>query len=157
MKNPFLILLVGTPLSGKSTWIKRNYPHIFTICRDDIILENSNATNYNDAFYTADQKKIDKTLNSRILETSKNKRSVILDMTHLSSKRRTKNLSYFSKSYYKIAVVFPILSDSEYILRNSVRSKLEGKDISLYVIKNMIKYYDPVKLDEGFNKILYKL
>ena len=155
MRNPFVILLIGTPLSGKSTWIKNNYPHILTICRDEIILQNSKFKDYDSAFEEVNQKEIDKILEGKIIEASRNNENVIIDMTNLSSKRRARNLGYFSRKYYKIGIVFPILEDKEYILRNSVRSKLEGKDISLSIIKNMIKYYKSVSLSEGFNKLVY--
>ena len=94
-------------------------------------------------------------IEGKIIEASRNNENVIIDMTNLSSKRRARNLGYFSRKYYKIGIVFPILEDKEYILRNSVRSKLEGKDISLSIIKNMIKYYKSVSLSEGFNKLVY--
>lgn len=155
MRNPFVILLIGTPLSGKSTWIKNNYPHILTISRDEIILQNSKFKDYDSAFEEVNQKEIDKILEGKILEASNNNESVIIDMTNLSSKRRARNLGYFSHKYYKIGIVFPILEDKEYILRNAVRSKLEGKDISLSIIKNMIKYYKSANLSEGFNKLIY--
>ena len=153
-KNPFVILLVGTPLSGKSTWIVNNLPHVSTICRDNIILQNSKYKDYDSAFDDVNQKEIDKILEDKIIEISKNNKNVIIDMTHLSKKRRKRNLAYFSKNYQKIAIVFPILSDKEYILRNSIRSRLEGKDIPLSLIKNMLKHYNPVTLCEDFNKII---
>ena len=78
MKNPFVILLIGTPLSGKSTWIKNNYPHILTICRDEIILQNSKFKDYDSAFEEVNQKEIDKILEGKILEASNNNKNVIL-------------------------------------------------------------------------------
>ena len=112
MRNPFVILLIGTPLSGKSTWIKNNYPHILTICRDEIILQNSKFKDYDSAFEEVNQKEIDKILEGKIIEASRNNENVIIDMTNLSSKRRARNLGYFSRKYYKIGIVFPILENS---------------------------------------------
>ncbi len=34
LKEPFVIILVGPTLSGKSTWIRNNYPDTNVISRD---------------------------------------------------------------------------------------------------------------------------
>lgn len=153
IEHPFVILLVGTPLSGKTTWCKYNYVGTKIISRDNIIMENSNGNNYNDTFNNTDQKQIDKLLNKKLIESATKKENVIIDMTNLTKSRRRKNLQYFN-DYYKIAVVFPVLSEDEYERRNNKRFNEENKTISLKIIKDMLGQYEPITKEENFNKII---
>ena len=75
-------------------------------------------------------------------------------MTHMASKRRKQNLNYFSDDYYKLAVIFPILSDEEYKRRNDKRIQEENKDLPMHVIKSMISSYQPIKETEGFDRVI---
>lgn len=154
LKEPFVIILVGPPLSGKTTWIKENFPNTGVISRDQIILDLSGLDDYNQAFKTVNQKNVDRVLNETFIEFNDNKKNAIVDMTHMSSKRRRKNLNYFSDDYYKLAVVFPILSNKKYKERNEKRLNEEKKFIPDNVIKQMISSFVPVSKEEGFDKII---
>ncbi len=154
LKNPFVILLVGPPLSGKTTWVNNNFPDTNVISRDEIVMEVFGSRNYTEAFRNVNQKDVDKLLRQRILEVSQSGQSVIIDMTNISPKRRRSNLSTFGKNYNKVAVVFPILSDSEYLARNNKRIINENKSISLSIIKDMISNFVTPSFDEGFDEII---
>jgi len=154
IKEPFVIILVGPPLSGKTTWIRNNFPTTEVISRDEIVMEVYGSKNYTDAFNNVDQKEVDRVLDSRLKEANKSKKNVIVDMTHMTSKRRKQNLDYFSDDYYKLAVIFPILSDEEYVKRNKKRIEEENKDLPMHIVKRMISSYQPIRSDEGFNKIV---
>jgi predicted kinase len=154
LKNPFVILLVGPPLSGKTTWINNNFPDTYVISRDEIVMEVFGSRNYNDAFRNVNQKDVDKILRQRISDAAKSGNNVILDMTNISPKRRRSTLSNFNKDYNKVAVVFPTLSDDDYLFRNNQRIINENKSISLSIIKDMIYNYVPPSLEEGFNEII---
>jgi predicted kinase len=154
LKNPFVILLVGPPLSGKTTWINNNFPDTYVISRDEIVMEVFGSRNYNDAFRNVNQKDVDKVLRQRISDVAKSGNNVIVDMTNISPKRRRSTLSNFSKDYNKVAVVFPTLSDNDYLFRNNQRMIKENKSISLSIIKDMISNYVPPSLEEGFNEII---
>ena len=39
IKEPFVIILIGPPLSGKSTWIRENFPNTDVISRDEILMD----------------------------------------------------------------------------------------------------------------------
>lgn len=153
-REPFVIILIGPPLSGKTTWVKNNFSDIEVISRDDILMESCDYTNYNEAFNNVDQKNVDKLLLERFKELSTSKKNVIVDMTHMGSKRRKYNLSHFGDDYYKVGVIFPFLKEKEYIKRNEKRVLEEDKDISMNVVNNMISNFVPIKSDEGFNKII---
>jgi predicted kinase len=152
IKEPFVMLLVGPPLSGKSTWIRNNYPNTKVISRDEIVMELAGTNDYNKAFSQVNHKLVDKVLSDRLSESS-NGENVIVDMTNMTGKRRAQTLSYFD-SYYKVAVIFPILSDEEYETRNKKRISEENKDLPLSIVKRMISSYQTIKEEEGFDKVI---
>lgn len=154
LPEPFVILLIGPPLSGKTTWIRENFSTTDVISRDEIVMEVHGSRNYTEAFNNVNQKEVDKVLNQRFLDLSSQKKNVIVDMTNMTLKRRRATLNYFSDDYYKMAVIFPILSDDEYGRRNLKRIKEENKDLPMHVIKNMISSYNPISPDEGFAKVI---
>ena len=155
LKEPYVILLIGPPLSGKTTFIRNTFKDesFELISRDQIIMDVYGSDDYNEAFNRVDQKEVDKVLVNTMISVSKSKKNAIIDMTNLSSKRRKYNLSFFD-DYYKMAVIFPILEESEYERRNSKRTLEERKTIPMHVIKNMISSYQPIKHDEGFDRVI---
>jgi predicted kinase len=155
LKEPFVMLLVGPTLSGKSTWVRNNYPDVNVISRDEILMEVAGTRDYNKAFETVDQKLVDKVLADRLSESNANKISTIVDMTNMNKKRRAQTLRYFDDSFNKVAVVFPILSDDEYQKRNIDRNSKENKWIPPTVIKSMIDSYQEPTYEEGFNNIIF--
>lgn len=156
LKEPFVIILIGPPLSGKTTWIRKNFTGIDfeLISRDQTVLDVYGSDNYNDAFNNVNQKEVDRVLQKKFVDANKSRKNVIVDMTHMGSKRRMQNLAYFDKDYYRLAVIFPILSDVEYEKRNAKRSVEENKNLPMHIIKRMISQYQPIKTEEGFNKVI---
>ncbi len=154
IKEPFVMLLIGPPLSGKTTWIKNNFPNTEVISRDELVMEVAQTRDYNKAFAEVDQKLVDQILQERLLKSSMDEKSVIVDMTNMTIKRRLSTLKYFGDNFYRVAVIFPILSDEEYQIRNQKRISEENKDLPLRIIKRMISSYQPISKEEGFNKII---
>ena len=155
-----VLLLIGTPLSGKDTFIRDNdliNLGFKTISRDDILMDDASElgiTNYSEAFNKVDQKKVDKKLKLMFKDYSKNEDKVIINMTHMGVKRRKANLSYFDHSYHKVAIIFPFLSDKEYMRRNEKRKLEENKDLPMFIVKKMKKSFQEIQETEGFNKII---
>jgi predicted kinase len=158
IKTPFVIVLIGPPLSGKSTWIRKNFLEkdieVTIISRDDILMEMSDTDDYSDAFNTVPQKEVDVELQRRLLEAANDSNNTIIDMTNMTSKRRRHNLEYFGDEFTKIAVIFPILEWDEYKRRNDKRKSEENKWIPEHVIKRMIGTYQPIREEEGFDKVV---
>lgn len=158
IKTPFVIVLIGPPLSGKSTWIRKNFLEkdieITIISRDDILMEMSDTDDYSDAFNTVSQKEVDAELQRRLFDAADNGKNAIIDMTNMTSKRRRHNLEYFGDEFTKIAVIFPILEWDEYKRRNEKRKSEENKWIPEHVIKRMIGSYQPIREEEGFDKVV---
>ena len=154
LKEPYVIILIGPPLSGKTTWVKQNFPGVDVISRDEILMEVYGSDNYDEAFKNVNQKRVDKVLHERLVSANDEMKNVIIDMTHMTSKRRKHNLDYFDDDYFKLGVIFPILSNDEYESRNQKRSKEENKFIPIGVIKRMISSYQSIRSDEGFDKVI---
>jgi predicted kinase len=154
--GPFVVILIGPPLSGKDHLIKKldMEDSIKMISRDQIILDVYGEDDYDKAFQNVNQKDVDKELHRQLTEASENGDNVIVNMTHMSPKRRIKNLDYFGSEYYKIAIIFPILEWEEYEKRNDKRKEEESKFIPVSVIKNMISSYRPISEDEGFDRVI---
>lgn len=154
IKEPFVMILIGPTLSGKSTYIRNNYPNTEVISRDEIVMEVFGSRDYNLAFKEVDQKEVDRVLATRLKEANDLKTSVIIDMTNMTVKRRMATLRNFDKDFSRLAVVFPILSDEEYTKRNIDRNSKENKWIPPFVIKSMIDSYQEPTLDEGYDRII---
>ena len=58
-----IFILIGVPMSGKSTWVRENHPDTKVISRDDIVLEVHQSNDYNRAFKEVNHKEVDKILN----------------------------------------------------------------------------------------------
>lgn len=145
-------ILIGPPLAGKSTFRNKHLPNAFVICRDDILMELSESDNYEEAFSSVDQKKVDEILRAK-LEQGKNEELVVVDMTHMSPKRRKYNLSFFP-DHKRVAVVFDFPSEEEFAKRNAKRFAEEKKSISLAIFRNMRDSYISVQSEEGFHKVV---
>ena len=148
------MMLIGPTLSGKSTYIRNNYPNVQVISRDEIVMEVFGSRDYNLAFKEVDQKEVDRVLAKILKDTNDLKTNVIIDMTNMTVKRRMATLRNFDKDFSRIAVVFPILSDEEYSKRNIGRNAKENKWIPPFVIKSMIDSYQEPTLDEGYDIII---
>lgn len=156
LKEPWVLILIGPPACGKTTFIRDNFNNIEhkVISRDDIVLEVSQTEDYNLAFDTVDQKEVDSILKYRLNEYSELGFNVIVDMTNMTRKRRKYNLSFFGEEYYKVGVIFPIPDWEEIERRNKKRTDEENKTIPLHVIKNMISSYQSIDENEKFDKII---
>jgi predicted kinase len=156
IKEPYVLILIGPPLSGKSTFIRDTFSNneVEIVSRDQIVMDIYGSDNYDDAFRNVNQKDVDAELQRQLSEYSSDGRNVIIDMTNMTSKRRIHNLRYFDESYKKVAVLFPILEWKEYQDRNAKRKLEENKFIPEHVLKNMISSYQPIRENEGFDKVI---
>ena len=151
-----VILLVGPPLSGKDSLLKKlNLGDVTIVSRDDILMSLHNTNDYSEAFHKVDQKEVDKLLNRKIQDCIDSKKNVVINMTNLSKKGRNRHLCKFPiENYEKVAIVFPKLSLTEYLNRNQKRKLEENKFIPPNVIQSMIDNWEDVTTEEGFNKII---
>jgi len=154
LDTPFVMILIGPPLSGKSTFIRNTKwsENTVVISRDTLLLEVAGTDDYDVAWNTADQTEVDRILKEKMMSEGNGTNNVIIDMTNISSKRRKYTLSFFP-DHKRIAVVFPVLSDTEYNKRNEKRLNEEKKHIPYHVIKNMIENMKDISPDEKYSKV----
>jgi predicted kinase len=150
-----LILMVGVPLSGKSTLIKKLAEHVdIIISRDEIILEKADGLGYSDAFHKVDQKAVSTILKYRIMDAAKTGGNVVIDMMNHRPKLRRAHLSKFDK-YTKIALITDCPSLKVLLERNDNRNTEESKFIPIKVIEDTLKMYSSPTKEEGFDYIVY--
>lgn len=155
LKQPYVLVLIGPPLSGKDTVLKQmDLSNTVVISRDQIVLDVYGSDNYDEAFKSVNQKAVDAELQRQLRQSSEDGRNVIINMTNMTSKRRSHNLNHFGDEYTKVAVIFPILEWDEYRKRNIKRQQEEMKFIPEQVIRNMISSYQPINPSEGFDRVI---
>ncbi len=155
--SPKLLVLVGLPGSGKSTWVKKyisKHKNFIVISVDDAIEEFavSDGTNYNTAWkkYISDATAI---MKQNLQSAYNDNISVIVDKTNLTVKSRNRVLSSAPPNYIKIAVIFQIPSKELY-RRLEMRKNDTGKSIPADVMDNFIANFIPPTISEGFSQII---
>jgi len=153
-KQKEIILLVGLPASGKSTYISKMKGK-YVIASNDLYVEKiakKMKLTYTEAF---DKINRDDTIGNTKKEFDKaisKGRSVIIDNTNMNKKERSYFMKNTSEDYKRIAIIFKI-SDSELKKRLEKRGKETGKIIPDEVIKKMKSKYEPPTKEEGFDEI----
>ena len=163
-----LIVLVGPPAIGKSTYIaKRKFSpdDVIVINRDNIVDEVavSIGKTYDDMFNYTDPeiKNANDTINKKLEHQFKTAvisgKNIIVDMTNMNSKTRKRALQYADgHDFFKIAVVFTMQeSDMPELLNRMQKRSLEigSKTIGQPIIDRMISSFQQVSPDEGFDKV----
>ena len=99
LKTPYVLLLIGPPLVGKSFFCRKFMEEIDSdvtiISRDEIVKEVYGDDNYDEAFKNVDQKKVNYILSETMKEAGEYDKNVIIDMTNMTSKRRRGTLQNF--------------------------------------------------------------
>ena len=156
---PKVILTVGLPGSGKSTWRSKfiaDNPsdNWVEVSSDDIIDDwaKEKGLTYSEAFSKINQKWVTKTFFERITKAVDAGRNIIVDRTNMTPKGRGEVLKRLNETYHTTAVIFIIPSD-ELARRLKHRAETTGKEIPDFVIKNMANSYVAPTLDE-FDEII---
>lgn len=158
-----IIILVGPPGVGKSTWVQKEFQDECRVISSDNIIEEvakSEGKTYNEVF-----SKYIKAADAMMWQdfdgaVNGDYYPIIVDRTNMSAAARGKffaRLNNFHKGHgYTVeAVVFPMpgtekLSSEEWNRRLDSRP---GKTIPNHVLTSMIEHYQPPTLSEGFSKI----
>lgn len=162
-QKPWIIVTVGLPGSGKSSWITGELvPYLAesgiyadVLSTDDIIAHVASVVNKN---YTQVFKElIDpavKVIDSRLFLSSYMKMNIILDQTNLTVKSRKHKLAtmHDSDDYFKMAIVFD--EPSNVIYERNIGREKTGKMIDSKVIVDMLNRFENVSALESFDDIL---
>jgi len=157
-----LILLIGLPNSGKSTFRSElnNFGEYFVLSRDDLLetfyeVKTGEKASYNEMYnYIHKDDKILKEFENCFraqIEQSQKYSNVLVDMTQLSLSSRRKMLNNF-QNFRKSAIVV-MTDNAELYKRNKERFQKTNKYISEKVIFNMMTSFVFPVLEEGFEDI----
>jgi predicted kinase len=143
-----LIMMVGIPGSGKSTWVKNNFPNIVPVSRDAIRFEllDERGGEYFDHEDEVFDKFIRQIIGSLVADEI-----TIADATHLNTKSRAKVLNKVAKFADEIEAVVLDTSVETAFKRNDLR---EGRAwVKHGIIRRMYFSMEMPEETEGFNKI----
>lgn len=140
---PILILTVGIPSAGKSTWVK-SQKGFEIVCPDEIRKELTG--NISDQSQNA---RVWQIASERIIEALRNGKNAILDATNTTTKGRTQFLKNIPNDliYQKQAIVFNVSPEDA---KKRIKKDLEdGKDRSNVPDDVIDRMYKQFKQDVG--------
>ncbi|KAL9251803.1 Heterogeneous nuclear ribonucleoprotein U-like protein [Drosera capensis] len=163
-----VMMLVGLPASGKSTWVdklvKEHPEKCYVVLGTDLVLDRMKVPgllrkdNYGERF----DRLMDRAtgiFNTLLSRASTTPRNYIIDQTNVYKNARKRKLKPFS-AYRKIAVVvFP--KPEELKLRAEKRFKEMGKEIRAEAVSQMLANYilptskDMPHTDEAFDQVIF--
>lgn len=151
IKEPFIVLMCGLPLAGKSTFYNdylKEQDHVF-ISTDDYIEKQCQRVGltYNQGFDLYIKEACDDLVQQLLLSIRYDK-NIIIDQTNLNPKSRKKKLRFVPEYYHKVAIYLPITLE-ESIKRNT----RIGKIIPENVIRSMSESITLPTKEEGFNSV----
>ena len=149
-KTPELVILVGIPASGKSTYVKDNFDGYYRVNLDSIhkMLEPKEGHNRRN-------NKIARTIESMVIEHKLEcGESVVIDATNLYADSRQKYLDMADQhGAAKKAVCFePNVARS--VAWNKKRAEDGGRDVPQHVIEKMASKYQMPTLSQGYDEIV---
>lgn len=157
MSNPEIVLLVGLPGSGKSTYLKENedrFKDYVIASSDNIIQEEAEKKNKSyDELFEQMIGQADTQFKELVQTSLSENKNIVIDRTNLTKKSRNKMLSNVPSNYKKTVIYFDI-DDDIIDERLEERSKKEKKTIRFMVLERMKIQFEEPSYDEGFDEIL---
>lgn len=153
-----VLIIVGPPCIGKSTFAKEVHNDRFVVSSDnivEIICEQHNLT-YSKFFQLGFNHPIrqeQRKLFDLSIEESKKHQKVIWDLTNLTKRDRAKAMAHYPNSTFRAVEVEFKGWEKEIIKLNHERGLRTGKIVPEAVLLNMFKRYEPVSKEEGFTEI----
>lgn len=157
-ERPEILVLIGVPGSGKSTWTDKHRASSdkeYVVVSSDAVLDQIAAEKglkYSDVHkdYIGLATGKAKAAFRAAIESRSN---IIFDQTNVSKKKRRGILQQLPKEYDKVAVVFQT-EDKEVERRLKARAEQTGKHIPDFVMKDMYSRWEAPTRDEGFDRII---
>lgn len=149
--KPMMIMMVGLPGTGKSTFINQNFKDLNVVSTDNIIeqMASEKGITYSEAFNDC-IKIATKKFFEQISNNVESNVSFVVDRTNLSTNSRKKILDLIPSEYNKIAIVVSLNDETEHFRRLNNRP---GKIIPDHVVQTMKKSFEMPSKSEGFHKI----
>lgn len=147
-----IIMLVGPPCSGKSTWRQRNCPDHVLIDTDSYIERRAQeqGSTYG-AVFDSEIRAAEADMQQRLRFAVARGADMVWDQTNMTRRSRLRKLALIPEFYHRTAVVFQVDID-ELALRNQVRAQNTGKEIPWKVIRDMINSFEMPAADEGYDR-----
>ncbi len=155
-----LIILIGPPASGKSTWrakfLASTTEEWVVASTDDLVDEwaAERGLTYDEAHSKAPWGQFNKTFKYAYRNALSDGKNVIIDRTSMSAKNRKDYFKDLPEGTEVEAVVF-VVDDAELKRRMQARKEVTGKSVPYVALMSMQKRYQAPTLDEGFTKITY--
>lgn len=148
---PEIIIMVGLPATGKSTFIRNNYSNYVIISTDDYITKMAVADGkkYNEVFKQYVGPAHDN-LKQEFNQAISNDENIVWDQTNLSRGKRASILRQIPDHYKIICVIFDPPDD----VRNERNKNRTDKVIPSEVIDRMKSSYEEPTKSEGFDEII---
>jgi predicted kinase len=152
MKQKTLVVMVGIPGSGKSTYLDKLGSDAFVYSTDQIVDRLvASGTSFKDAFSPAK-----KEMNKRLREALDNGRNIVWDQTNLSVGKRKSILGRVPPEYRRECVCF--VKPPDPIELNLLRQRVRARTVRYIpteAMDRMIGDYVRPSIQEGFDKITF--
>jgi len=155
---PEMIMLVGIPGTGKSTWVNEqdffNRSNWMVLSTDNFVesVALGEGKTYSDVFNIPGVMiQAEKNLHEGLEYAISRNMNIVWDQTNLTAKTRKRKLDKIPAHYRKTARVFPVPKTHDAWLNSPERS---GKIIPDKVIANMIASFEQPTIYEGFDEII---
>lgn len=154
LESPLMIVLIGAPGTGKSTFIKelQEYISVTVASTDDQIdaYAAKHGLTYSQAFAKINFKTLKRQMEADIIGAVRGNKHVVIDQTNMHRKSRKDKLAMSSVAYQKVAVVFEV--ETKLLLERLKKREAEtGKGIPVHVVFSMLKAYEAPTREEGFS------
>lgn len=145
--RPLLIVMVGLPRSGKSTWVKENQ-----LGRPVVSADTLRYLVYGERFNADKEQEMWSVRETALRMLMKYGVSIVIDETNTTRKRRTPILDMAKRYGYKTVANVMSTTKEECISR-----AIAGQDSEIIpVIERMAAQFEPVSVDEGFDTVILR-